>query len=117
MQATVKKSFVEVKGVTRHGGETVHECYHTGDTVTRDQKYEAQMLDPDRVQKNMGINKPNNLVYLICMPDEIVPIKVTMLELKTKGIINCPVSCTPLATDSEIEPATVFLPYRETRES
>jgi hypothetical protein len=51
MQARAKTAFVEVKGATRHGGATVHEGYQTGDTMTRDQKNEAQMLDPDRVQK------------------------------------------------------------------
>jgi hypothetical protein len=70
------------------GGATVHEGYQMGDTVTRDQKYEAQMLDPDNVQKNVGINKPKNPAYLIGMPDEIVPRKGTMLELKTRGILN-----------------------------
>jgi hypothetical protein len=117
MQARAKTAFVEVKGATRHGGPRVQEGYQKGDTVTRDQKYEAQMLDPEFVKKNVAINKGNNPVYLIGMPDKIVPRKGTMLELKTRGILNWPVSSTPLAADPDIEHVSFRLPYRDTREN
>jgi hypothetical protein len=117
MQARAKTAFVEVKGASRHGGPRVHEGYQTGDTVTRDQKYEAQMLDPDRVKKNVAINKAKSPAYLIGMPDKIVPRKGTMLELKTRGILNWPVSSTPLAADPDIDHVSSRVPYQETRES
>jgi hypothetical protein len=94
MQARAKTAFVEVNDASRHGGPRVHEGYQTGDTVTLDQKYEAQMIDSDRVKKNVAINKAKSPAYLIGMPDKIVPRKGTMLELKTRGILNRPVSST-----------------------
>jgi hypothetical protein len=65
----------------------------------------------------VGINNRKNLAYLIGMSNKIVPRKGTMLELKTRGILNWPVSSTPLAADPEIEHVSFRLPYRETRES
>jgi hypothetical protein len=65
----------------------------------------------------VGINKRKNPAYLIGVTDEIFPRKGTMLELKTRGILNWPVSSTPLDADPKIAPVYVRLPHQETRES
>jgi hypothetical protein len=72
---------------------------------TRDQKYEAQMIDPLCVVKYVAPRTPANPNALIGVPDEIVPRKGTMLEFKTRGIFNIHVAPTPFIPELLAEQA------------
>jgi hypothetical protein len=122
MLAKARVPLVESKMAARHKGLDVHESYMQGCQETRDQKYEAQMLDPSSVVKYVAPTTSANSNVLIGVPDEIVPRKGTMLEFKTRGIFNLPVAPTPLLRESLAEQAigktqettTAKMPTRQT---
>jgi hypothetical protein len=60
MLAKANVALVETTMAARHKGLGMHECHMEGDQDMRDQKYEAQMLDPSRVVKYAGPRTSKN---------------------------------------------------------
>jgi hypothetical protein len=75
-----KVLLVEITMDASHEGLGVHESYMQGCQDTRDQKHEAQMLDPSCVVKYVAPRTSANPKALLGVTDEIVPRKGTMLE-------------------------------------
>jgi hypothetical protein len=68
MLAKAKPPLVETTMAARHKDLGVHESYMQGCQDTRDQKYEAQMLDPSCVVKYVAPRtsaNPNALIFLL----------------------------------------------------
>jgi hypothetical protein len=122
MLAKAKVALVETTMDAHHKGLCMYEGYIQCYQDTRDQKYEAQMLDPSHVVKYVAPSMSNNPQALLGVPDKIVPRKGTMLEYKTRGIFNLPVAPTPLLPDPLAEQAigptqektTAKMPYNGT---